>query len=177
MLSVFRLVLAGAIPFCGAGEWIWMIPAGCASDLLDGWLARRWKVDSWGGGVLDATADKLFVLSVLVTFVLSGKFSPWWIPGIIVRDITVTAIALYALSCRAWASFRRMNASRFGKLATGGQFVLFLVVLLREDFILPGLVLAVLFSFLAACDYGMQFINVLRNRPVEKHSRRQQNSR
>lgn len=162
ILSTMRLLLAALFPFCLAREWIWLILAAGGSDFLDGWIARRWKLASWQGGLLDAVADKLFVLSVLVTYILAGKFSPWWIPLVIARDLTVTIIALYAFLRRSWPSFREMEASLSGKLATGGQFLLFLAVALELPFISSVLALSILLSLLSAFDYGRRFVRSLR---------------
>lgn len=168
ILSTFRLLLACFFPFCQEHEWIWLILAAGASDFLDGWIARRWKVESWQGGLLDAIADKLFVLSVLVTFALAGKFSPWWIPAIIARDLTVTIIAAYVVYCRSWSSFKEMDASRSGKIATVCQFLLFIVVPLQYDLTQYFLIFTVLFSLLAALDYGTLFFRAKKKRPFEK---------
>ena len=164
MLSTVRLLLACLFPFSQEQEWIWLVLAAGASDFLDGWIARRWKLASWQGGLLDAIADKLFVLSVLVTFILSGKIALLWIPLVIARDLTVTLIALYAFLCRYWTSFRDMEATLSGKLATGGQFLLFVTVALAPAYIDRVLVVTVLFSLLAALDYGMRFVAALRQR-------------
>jgi CDP-diacylglycerol--glycerol-3-phosphate 3-phosphatidyltransferase/cardiolipin synthase len=164
MLSTVRLLLACLFPFSQEQEWIWLVLAAGASDFLDGWIARRWKLASWQGGLLDAIADKLFVLSVLVTFILSGKIALLWVPLVIARDLTVTFIALYAFLCRYWASFRDMEASLTGKMATGGQFLLFMTVALAPASIDRILVVSVLFSLLAALDYGMRFVAAIRQR-------------
>ncbi|MHB8789289.1 MAG: CDP-alcohol phosphatidyltransferase family protein [Desulfobulbaceae bacterium] len=168
LLSTFRLLLAGYFPFCPEQEWIWLVLAAGASDFLDGWIARRWHLESWQGGLLDAAADKLFVLSVLVTFVVAGKFPPWWVPGLIARDLTVALIALYAFCRREWASFRKMAAIWSGKLATAGQFLFFCTVILVPAYIPVIYAVAVLCSFLAALDYGRRFVLALSQRAEER---------
>jgi phosphatidylglycerophosphate synthase len=168
LLSAFRLLLAALFPFCREQIWIWLVLAAGASDFLDGWIARRWHLESWQGGLLDAVADKLFVLSVLVTFVLSAKFSPWWLPGLLARDLTVALIALYAFCRREWASFQKMAASISGKLATAGQFLFFATVVLAPAYSNSVFVVAVLFAFLAAFDYGRRFVVALRQRAAER---------
>lgn len=170
ILSTFRLLLALYFPFSPEKEWMWLILAGGASDFLDGWIARHWKVESWQGGLLDAIADKLFVLSVLVTFALTHKFSALWIPAVIARDLAVTAIALYVMYRRSWVAFREMDVSRSGKLATACQFTLFLIVLLAPSFLQYILILTALVSILAALDYGKQFIQALQAQAAENES-------
>lgn len=162
ILSTLRLLLAMLFPCSAPQEWVWLVLAAGGSDFLDGWLARRWRVQSWQGGLLDASADKLFVLSALVTFVLAGRFSPWWIPLVIARDLAVTGIALYAFCRRSWSSFREMEASLSGKLATGGQFLLFLAVSLVPAYSRYVLVISVLLSLLSVLDYGRRFAGALR---------------
>lgn len=161
ILSFFRLCLAGLFPFVPEKLWIWFILFGGASDFLDGWIARRWSLTSWQGGLIDAIADKLFVLSVLVTFALSGLFSGWLVPLVIARDLTVAFIALYAAFIGAWEAFRKMGARWSGKIATAGQFFLMVVVVLAPQN--TGLVLfvSILISFIAAFDYAREFARAL----------------
>ena len=66
LLSASRIVLciplllvdAITVPF-----WILYLIAGI-TDILDGFLARRWGVESKFGGRLDSLADFVFVLTV-----------------------------------------------------------------------------------------------------------------
>ena len=53
------------------------VRAGRGHRLLDGYLARRWKVTSKLGSFLDTTADKLLVTVVLMALVAVGRASPW----------------------------------------------------------------------------------------------------
>ncbi len=164
ILSTLRLVVAFVFPFAPESSWLWLVLAGGCTDFLDGWIARRWQVASWQGGLLDAVADKAFVLAVLCTMAGSGKFSFWFIPAIIARDLTVAFAAVYALSLRLWHSFQKMDARWSGKIATAGQFLLFAVVLLFPAGTNIVLVVAVLFSAGAALDYGWLFVKALQER-------------
>lgn len=157
LLSSFRLIFAAIFPFCPEQYWIFLVLAAAASDGLDGWLARRWHVESWSGGLLDAIADKVFSFVVLFVFVYVGKFSLLWIPLIIARDVTVAVTAAYAASFREWDSFRHMDARMLGKLATAGLFALFTLVLLAPQLTLFTLIVASFCSVLAAGDYGLLF--------------------
>ena len=161
ILSSFRLLAAAAFPWCPERFWLYLIVVAAVSDGLDGWLARKWGVVSWQGGLIDAIADKLFTLTVLIVFATAGKFSALWIPAIIARDLLVLATAIYVIILRHWDSFTRMKARIFGKLATGGQFVLFLVVAAFPKATFPALLLASLCSAAAAADYGRLFIRAL----------------
>ena len=54
---------------------IWLYSICALTDALDGWLARRWRVESVWGAFLDPIADKLLVQSGLAMVIYhSGSF-------------------------------------------------------------------------------------------------------
>lgn len=163
-LSTGRIFLAAIFPFSPENLWIWLVLGSGFSDFLDGWVARRWQVQSWQGGLLDGIADKLFILCVLTTFVSAGKFSAWWIPALLARDLLVASAALYAAAIHSWKSFKKMDARWSGKIATFCQFSLFLIVLLFPGWTGPALYCAALLSVIAAGDYGRLFFLEIRLR-------------
>ena len=160
--SLIRLLLAIFLPFFHERFWILFITAAALSDFLDGWLARRWQVESWQGGLLDAVADKMFVLVTLCVFVAAGKFSFWWIFPVVIRDMMVAIAVCFAVFQKKWEAFKGMDARVSGKLTTCGQFVLFVVVLLFPEKAKPVLVLASCLSIVAGLDYGRLFYQALR---------------
>lgn len=174
-LSLLRLVLALLLPFSPERYWFWIVAGGGGSDFLDGWIARRWKLESWQGGLLDAIADKMFIMSALLTFSAAGIFSVWWIPGIILRDLTVALIAAYAAWNSAWTSFKNMDARLTGKAATGGQFLLLLLASLKLADIRYVLILTILLSLVASVDYGRQFVAALHDRRQSVRNSRLEN--
>ena len=169
-LSSGRILLACLFPFVPENLWLWLVLGSGLSDFLDGWVARRWQVQSWQGGLLDGVADKLFILCVLITFITAEKFSAWWLPALLARDLLVAFTAIYAVFTRSWKAFKKMEARWSGKTATFGQFFLFLVVLLFPEGIWFALYCAALLSALAACDYGYLFLLELRLRAEQKVS-------
>jgi CDP-diacylglycerol--glycerol-3-phosphate 3-phosphatidyltransferase/cardiolipin synthase len=164
LLSLCRLVIACVFPFCPPQLWIWLILAGGSSDVLDGWLARRWQVTSWQGGLLDAVADKAFVVSALTTLSYAGYFSLWWIPAVLARDLTVALIAAYTASVHSWESFQQMGARVSGKFATAGQFLLLLAAVLFQNPVPGVLLFTIACSLVAAGDYSRVFYQRMRNR-------------
>ena len=65
---------------------------GAITDFLDGYLARRFKLVSPLGVFLDLTADKIFVVAILVALV-QVNLVPAWIVGVIVaREFLVTGL-------------------------------------------------------------------------------------
>ncbi|RLE24061.1 MAG: CDP-diacylglycerol--glycerol-3-phosphate 3-phosphatidyltransferase [Actinobacteria bacterium] len=86
-ITVGRLLLSPlmfwAIPNDDMGSWIsfvfWSVL--CASDGIDGYIARRHGTTS-SGAFLDPLADKVLVLGAMFTLVSTGVF--WVIPVIII---------------------------------------------------------------------------------------------
>ncbi|MCW5204367.1 CDP-alcohol phosphatidyltransferase family protein [Desulfobulbus sp. US1] len=170
ILSSFRLVLSFLFPVVPEATWIWLVIGGGGSDALDGWIARRWHVQSKTGAILDAVADKTFVLSALLTISAHGKFSLFLIPLLLARDLLVAGTAIYTASIREWASFQRMDVRWSGKLATIAQFFLLMTAVLWSDKIDFTLWPAILFSVAAAADYGWLFMLELRHRAQKSSS-------
>jgi len=123
-LTMFRLVLAAAffvLLNCfryGAQSPAWLLPIAIVvfilaaiTDSLDGYLARRWHVESKFGRIMDPFCDKVLVIGAFVylagpRFVIPGAvevgdidfFSmvsgvyPWMVAVILARELLVTAI-------------------------------------------------------------------------------------
>ena len=164
MLSSCRLLLALMFPFIPEHTWTCLIIGGGTSDILDGWLARRWRIQTATGALLDAVADKAFVLSALLTVAVAEKIPLFLIPLLLARDLLVAGTAVYAVLTGVCDSFQRMNARWSGKLATAGQFILLLTAALYGKTINLVLWPAILFSVFAAGDYSRLFILELRRR-------------
>jgi CDP-diacylglycerol--glycerol-3-phosphate 3-phosphatidyltransferase len=159
-LSLSRLGLAGLFPVLGPAGRIVTVFAAAASDALDGYLARRFRVTSWWGAVVDAGTDKLFTLTVLVVVTSEGALSWWQLALLLPRDAVVLAlIAVFAFQ-RRWNAWRQMDHRPLGKAATAAQFALLLVVIAAADatwLIWPLFSIAVVVTALSAIDYLARF--------------------
>ena len=64
------------------------------SDLLDGWIARRWKLVTQSGAVADAVADKLVQVALVAFFTLSvgpafRAIPMWFLVLVFGRDLVL----------------------------------------------------------------------------------------
>ncbi|MHC5024043.1 MAG: CDP-alcohol phosphatidyltransferase family protein [Planctomycetota bacterium] len=163
ILSGARLVFAALFPLLPDAWRLPVLVAGALTDLLDGQIARQFHAKSVAGGLLDAVADKLFVLSILLTLAADGQL-PWWsVPLVLVRDLTIGYVALHTALRRDWAAFREMPPRIGGKATTVCQFGLFLTVIAWQDptAVLVVLALTIATGVLAAADYLLIFIRAL----------------
>ena len=62
------------------------------SDLVDGWLARRWRIVTNIGKLLDPFADTMFRFTAFLCFLASGLAEIWMVAIIFYRDITVAVL-------------------------------------------------------------------------------------
>ncbi|MCL5966728.1 MAG: CDP-diacylglycerol--glycerol-3-phosphate 3-phosphatidyltransferase [Deltaproteobacteria bacterium] len=83
------------------------------TDLFDGYIARRYKMVTALGKLLDPLADKLLVCAAIVMLVPAGRVPAWMVAIIVAREIGVTAL-------RGAASTEGLviAASRLGKAKT-----------------------------------------------------------
>jgi CDP-diacylglycerol--glycerol-3-phosphate 3-phosphatidyltransferase len=93
---------AAAIVFAVAG----------VTDQIDGWLARRWHVESEFGKVADPLADRLMIDAAVLLLFLADRL-PWAALLILARDIAL--IAGYKLVVPRGYDF---SVSFLGKVAT-----------------------------------------------------------
>ncbi len=70
----------------------------CITDLVDGALARRLHAESGFGGVLDASADFLLVLSTSTFLVWSGLVQIWFLPLLVVAFIKFIVSRVVSIS-------------------------------------------------------------------------------
>ncbi len=66
-----------------------------ATDLLDGWLARRFDLISRSGAFLDPLADKIVVIGAMICLVVVDRYH--WLPValIAVREVVITGFRSY----------------------------------------------------------------------------------
>lgn len=159
-LSALRLVCAFGFP---AAPLAWRLPivvVGGLSDMLDGMIARRFDAGSASGALLDAIADKLMVLSVLLTLAIGGDIGWWQVALVLARDLAVGAVAAYTAVRQEWRRFRDMVPSWPGKAATLVVFAWFVALLLGALSAIEPVVfwLAAACSVTAALDYLARFV-------------------
>jgi len=123
------LYLAGNIPGTLA-----VCAAVFATDMLDGFVARRWNQITTLGKLLDPLADKLLLLTVLICFGISGELEWWVIALVLGKELLMIAGGAYALRKKIVVS-----ALWIGKTATGLFAVAVLGKLINHRWPAPAL--------------------------------------
>ncbi|MEU2612073.1 CDP-diacylglycerol--glycerol-3-phosphate 3-phosphatidyltransferase [Micromonospora sp. NPDC007271] len=88
-----------------------------ATDLVDGWIARRWKLITSLGKVADPIADKALTGAALVLLSWYDRL-PWWVTAVILlRELGITGLRFWVIRHGVIA------ASRGGKIKTALQIL------------------------------------------------------
>jgi CDP-diacylglycerol--glycerol-3-phosphate 3-phosphatidyltransferase len=156
-------------------EWlalaIFLIAAG--TDLLDGFLARRWGQITTIGTLLDPIADKLLISAALISLVQVHAAPAWMVVMIIGREFAVSGLRGIAA-----VEGYTIKASELGKTKMIAQVVAisFLLLSIRHPqlttiahWMMWGVVV---FTFASAVDYFRKFWRQVDER-VKKRRRRE----
>lgn len=69
-----------------------LVLIGCLTDFFDGYLARKWKVESEIGRLLDPNADKLLVAAGLIMLTVHNYANPIAVIVIMCRELFVSGL-------------------------------------------------------------------------------------
>src|ERR1700687_2532266 len=141
-------------------EWlalgIFLIAA--ATDLLDGYLARRWGQVTTIGTLLDPIADKLLISAALISLVQVNAVPGWMVILIVGREFAVSGLRSIAA-----AEGYLIHASELGKTKMVAQVtaISFLLVSIHHPEIATlaywMMWMVVLFAVLSAIGYFRKF--------------------
>jgi len=132
--------------------------AAAATDLLDGYLARRWGQITTVGTLLDPIADKLLISAALVSLVDIHRVPAWMVILIIGREFAVSGLRSIAAS----AGYT-IEASELGKSKMVAQVAAITLVIAGirwpalDQFGLFAMWAVVLFALVSAADYFRKF--------------------
>ena len=125
--NILTLLRIAAIPF--VAMMLWNIPSPTESiiacvlfviamitDIIDGYLARKWNQYTPMGAYLDPLADKLMVITILIMLLPLGWVPAWAVALLLCREISITGL-------RGIASQQNLvlAASPMGKTKTAFQ--------------------------------------------------------
>jgi CDP-diacylglycerol--glycerol-3-phosphate 3-phosphatidyltransferase len=144
--------------------------AAMLSDVLDGYLARRWGLQSVWGAFLDPLADKLMVITALVMLVPHGWVSAWMVVVLESRELAIGGLRTIAVS-----EGMVIAAGSLGKFKTAYQSTALGFLLWHHPTeLLPGFLVdahavgsallwvSMLFSLASATEYAWGFYAHLR---------------
>ncbi|MEZ5497436.1 MAG: CDP-alcohol phosphatidyltransferase family protein [Gammaproteobacteria bacterium] len=146
------------------------------SDVLDGFLARKFGWENWLGGVLDPLADKFMMLCCFLVFAVQGIVPHWLLILILARDVVIiTGATFYHFTI---VKVDKAKPSIVSKLNTAFQILLILVLLAHlsvyqvESFIIKAFIYLVTFLTIAS---GFHYIYFWGKKAIVEHEKQMQN--
>jgi CDP-diacylglycerol--glycerol-3-phosphate 3-phosphatidyltransferase/cardiolipin synthase len=134
VLTVLRIPLAVAFVIVADTRWrLAILAAAAASDLLDGWIARRFGPSRFGS-FIDPVADKLFMACAFGVVLFSGRLAAYEIVALLARDIVAAAAFLATVVRRHPLA---IPARAGGKAVTVLQALTLLAFLLDSSLLRP----------------------------------------
>jgi CDP-diacylglycerol--glycerol-3-phosphate 3-phosphatidyltransferase len=137
------------------------------TDLLDGYIARRYQIVTTMGKFLDPIADKLVVNTAMILMIPIGRIPAWIVAIIIIRDFTVDGIRTIASS-----EGIIIGSSRLAKQKTLCQVVAVTALMIHYPFLgadahLVGIAILYVALFLtlySGLDYLVKFFKEILNK-------------
>ena len=130
LLTLLRLALVPVMAYYAwSGEYAIALPIfllAALTDLADGYLARRFKLVSKLGALLDPVADKLNMLVATVVLAWQSHIPLWLAIAIIGRDVI---IVVGALAYRIARGHLDIKPTRLSKVNTAIEFAVLLLVM------------------------------------------------
>lgn len=131
-----------------------VLAVAAASDLLDGWLARRLG-PSRIGAVLDPITDKLFMLAAFLMLALARALTPLEVLGVLLRDILAPLGYVLSVALRRAVT---VPARAGGKLVTTGQSLTLFAWLIGSRYLEPLAWATAAMALYALADYGREMV-------------------
>jgi CDP-diacylglycerol--glycerol-3-phosphate 3-phosphatidyltransferase len=153
----------------GAGVFF---AAAAFTDQLDGYLARRWHVESAFGKVADPLADRLMIDTAVILMWATGRIPFVAALVVVARDLTLV-VGYRVLAPRGLV----LDVTQLGKLATWVLYAALGFVLVTPEGTTWALVLlwiGIALALAAGAQYALQALSVLRG-GGEGHASRQRN--
>ena len=132
------------------------------SDGLDGWLARRYRLQSPLGAILDPIADKGLMLTAIITLSVSNwsRSLPLWFPVLVIaRDII---IVVGCILIRFINGHLDVRPSLMGKVTTFFQLLTVTVVLLQWPHYAIVVGVTGVITLMSGCGYIADGVRLLR---------------
>ncbi len=106
-----------------------LFAAASLTDFLDGYIARRWQLETSLGKFLDPLADKLLVSVALIMLIPLDRVPSWMVAVIIGREILVTSLRVVAVT-----DGMMISSTMMGKYKTAFQIMAVICLLIHYDY-------------------------------------------
>ncbi len=135
------------------------------TDFLDGYLARRWKLVTRLGMLLDPAADKILTAAAFISLVEMGRAPAWMVVAILSREFAVSTLRSVAAS-----ENMVIAASNSGKIKTVTQIVAIALLIIQtrlgpfDVLATVALWVALTATLYSGLEYGWNYARLVRGK-------------
>ena len=137
------------------------------SDFLDGYLARRYRVSSNLGKLLDPLGDKLMTFTVMVCITIDRPILIW---AVLVVGIKEILMGIGGIVLHKKAHVELLPSNLIGKTSTVVFFVVCVTLMLFQDLPDGGAMalisVAIVLTFIALASYLIKYIRIMKSSEV-----------
>ncbi|MGE4372386.1 MAG: CDP-alcohol phosphatidyltransferase family protein [Xanthobacter sp.] len=171
LITLFRIMLVPTIVWAIASHEVelafWLFVTAGVSDALDGFIAKRFNMQTELGAYLDPVADKALLVSIYVALAVAELIPRWVAIAVVSRDVMIVGAVVLALAMARPVRIRPLLVSKINT-AVQIAFAAFVLAVSGFDLSLPGafgvgLVLVGGLTALSAAAYLAEWIRHMAN--------------
>lgn len=150
MISLMRIPLAFLFLWGGPFFRITAVLIALITDVLDGWIARRFNWQTQMGAIVDPLTDKFFFLCILIVFLKEKRLNAWEAAALLSRDFSVILFGAYLFFKQKLHKYT-FRSIFTGKIMTSLQFLVAIALLLSypiSEWIFLGILILGMGAFL-----------------------------
>lgn len=126
------------------------------TDVLDGFIARKFDMITSWGKLADPLADKLMQITALVILTIQGNLSIFILTIVIIKELLMAIGSIMLLRQDKYV----VSASWYGKLATVIFYIAIVMMILKVPYANYLIIAAVISTLYAFIKYAISYIKV-----------------
>jgi len=129
--------------------------AASITDVLDGYIARKYNMTTRIGQLLDPLADKLMQLTVVISLVLSDMLPVWFVVVLALKELLLILGGVFLYTKKTY-----VKSNILGKLNTVVLFIaMVLIFFTHTSDLVSNIILGIstVFNFLAIASYSYAY--------------------
>ena len=140
-----------------------------ASDVADGYIARKYNLTTRWGQLMDPLADKCMQLAVIVSLFIAGQLPVWFIVILIAKELLMIGGGAFLYSKKTY-----VKANLIGKINTVVLFLVMTLFLLIPDMskALQTVLLLISAAFALLAGSGYLYLYFVHNKRFRKYTGR-----
>lgn len=120
ILTILRILLVPVVVWAiASGEAelaFWLFLAAGVSDAMDGFIAKRFGLQTELGAYLDPVADKALLVSIYVALAVAGLIPRWVAIAVVSRDVMIVGAVVLSLMMAKPVAIRPLFISKINTL-------------------------------------------------------------